>query len=206
MRLFVFSLQQGLKSQASTVTKGNVLKGAFGKYLLLTNTVSSGLLMAVGDFCQQKIEKYQAKPKEINYDFQRTANLSIVALGHGIFHHFFYGWMDKKFPVNSLRYVSYKIFLDQLIASPACMWIFFVGVALLEKRGYDSGWAEMKKKFLFCYAVDWLVWPPNQFINFYYVPNQYRVIYINCLTMLYDIFLSYLKFYDQFEDNKDSTM
>lgn len=82
-----------------------------------------------------------------------TANMSIVALGHGIYHHYFYGWMDRKFPVNSLRFVSYKILLDQVIASPACMWIFFIGMALLEGRDYESGWQEMKKKFLFCYMV-----------------------------------------------------
>lgn len=182
---------------------GGMFGQAFGKHLFLTNTISSGLLMAVGDYCQQRIEIYQAKPKEKTFDMDRLVNMSIVALGHGVFHHFFYGWLDKTYPAASMQHVMKKIILDQLVASPACMWIFFIGMALLERRGYESGWFELKKKFLFTYMVDWVVWPPAQFINFYYVPSQYRVLYINSVTMLYDVFLSYIKFYDQNEKVKD---
>lgn len=41
--------------------------------------------------------------------------------------------------------------------------------------------------------MDWMVWPPTQFINFYYVPVKYQVVYINAVTMLYNVFLSYIK-------------
>lgn len=49
-------------------------------------------------------------------------------------------------------------------------------------------------KYVYSYLqVDWLVWPPTQFVNFYYVPAQYQVIYINAITTLYNVFLSYIK-------------
>ncbi|KAE8752168.1 hypothetical protein FOCC_FOCC000961 [Frankliniella occidentalis] len=182
--------------------RGQLLRKAFGKHLLLTNTLSSGFLMGLGDYCQQRIEIFQGKSSDNAVDKRRTINMSTVGLAHGIYHHFFYGWMDKRFPGRAVRQVMFKVLLDQLMASPACMYIFFIGMGLLERRGYESGWQEMKKKFLFCYTVDWIVWPPNQFINFYYVPAKYRVIYINSLTMLYDVFLSYVKFYAAFKEKK----
>jgi protein Mpv17 len=43
----------------------------FGKYLLLTNTVSSGVLMAAGDLIQQEIEKHRTL-KSKPFDWKRT--------------------------------------------------------------------------------------------------------------------------------------
>lgn len=47
---------------------------AFGKYLLLTNTVSSGVLMIIGDVCQQEIEYRQNKLPQ-RYDYGRLSML-----------------------------------------------------------------------------------------------------------------------------------
>lgn len=85
--------------------------------------------------------------------------MSTVGLGHGVFHHFFYKWIDRTFPGTSMRNVLRKIFVDQLIASPVCMYIFFIGMAVMEKKGYEAGWQELKNKFLFCYMVSLHCYP-----------------------------------------------
>lgn len=41
--------------------------------------------------------------------------------------------------------------------------------------------------------VDWMLWPCVQSINFKFVPAPYRVMYVNGITMLYDVWLSYAK-------------
>ena len=40
---------------------------------------------------------------------------------------------------------------------------------------------------------DWVIWPPSQAVNFLLVPSQYRVLYVNLITVLWDVFLSYIK-------------
>lgn len=61
----------------SRPTKSPIRSGvtlAFGKYLLLTNTVSSGVLMIIGDVCQQEIEYRQNKLRQ-RYDLGRLSML-----------------------------------------------------------------------------------------------------------------------------------
>ncbi|KYN10624.1 Mpv17-like protein 2 [Trachymyrmex cornetzi] len=161
----------------------------FGKYLLVTNTVSCGLMMAAGDVIQQRSEHWKkhcshkyfpssvmaASPEDekvtisstYGHDYMRTRNMMIVGLLQGPFHHWFYMLLDKILPGRNAKSVLKKTFLDQSIASPTCLTIFF---------------------------VDCCFWPPTQCINFFFVPLHYRVLYINAMTMVYDIFLSYMKY------------
>ena len=43
--------------------------------------------------------------------------------------------------------------------------------------------------------MDWAVWPPAQLINFLLIPSAYRVLYVNTVTLAWDVFMSYAKHY-----------
>lgn len=195
----------------------------FGKYLLVTNTVSCGLMMAAGDVIQQRSEHWKkhcshkyfpstviaASPEEdeevtetissYGHDYMRTRNMTVVGLLQGPFHHWFYTILDKVFPGRSAKSVLKKTFLDQSVASPTCLTIFFVGLGILESRKIEEIRKELKLKFGETWKVDCCFWPPAQCINFLFVPLHYRVLYTNAMTMVYDIFLSYMKYDANFE-------
>jgi len=40
--------------------------------------------------------------------------------------------------------------------------------------------------------VEWLIWPPAQFINFYYLPTRYRVTYDSLISFFFDFYASYV--------------
>lgn len=196
----------------------------FGKYLLVTNTVSCGLMMAAGDVIQQRSEHWKkrcshkyfpssvmaASPEDekmtavpntsaYGHDYMRTRNMTVVGLVQGPFHHWFYMILDKVFPGRSAKSVLKKTLLDQSIASPTCLTIFFVGLGILESHNIEEICKELKLKFLETWKVDCCFWPPTQCINFLFVPLHYRVLYTNAMTMVYDIFLSYIKYDAHFE-------
>lgn len=53
-----------------TTFRKNV-RSLFGKYLIFTNTISSGILMGVGDLIQQEIE-FRQKILPQRYEWDRT--------------------------------------------------------------------------------------------------------------------------------------
>ncbi|CAH1957721.1 unnamed protein product [Acanthoscelides obtectus] len=171
---------------------GQGLSVIFGKYLLLTNTISSGGLLLLGDVCQQEIE-YQRNQLPERYDYGRMARMFVVGLALGPVHHYYYLWIAKKWPARTGKIVCWKIFLDQVVMSPLCIAGFFYGMGMLERKDLRQSTEELVNKFKEVYLIDWIVWPPTQFLNFYYLPVKYQVLYINAVTMLYNIFLSYIK-------------
>uniref|UniRef100_A0A1I8N8V2 Mpv17-like protein 2 n=1 Tax=Musca domestica TaxID=7370 RepID=A0A1I8N8V2_MUSDO len=139
----------------------------FGKYLLLTNIVGSGILMVVGDVAAQQIEYRRKKDNSVHrFDLQRIGRMFIVGALQGPLHHYVYNWMDKVMPVANLRNVR---------------------KTLAETND------ELRDKFVFIYCMDWLLWPGAQYVNFRYLDTKYRVTFVNVCTALYNIFMSYVK-------------
>ncbi|XP_058801460.1 mpv17-like protein 2 [Phymastichus coffea] len=222
----------------------SIFSKMFGKYLLLTNTVSCGLMMAAGDMMQQhsdflkrRINKSSSNEPPLaksisdeqqsssvkcddgsldeslvrivsksevasetagSYDYTRTRNMTAVGLLQGPFHHYFYAVLEKVVPGRSTTSIFKKTLLDQTIASPTCLGIFFFGLGVMENKNLQDINGEVKLKLYDTWKVDCMFWPPTQFVNFLLVPMRYRVMYINFMTMIYDIFLSFMKYDAEF--------
>ncbi|XP_067613185.1 mpv17-like protein 2 [Eurosta solidaginis] len=173
----------------------------FGKYLLTTNILSSGILMVIGDLVAQEIEfrrhnsdlDDQFDIKRERYDMKRIGRMFVVGALQGPLHHYVYKWMDHVMPVPNVKNTLRKILIDQIFMSPACILIFFYPACYLEKRSIQETNTELCDKFPIIYLMDWTVWPAAQFLNFRYLDTKYRVIFVNGCTALYNIFLSYIK-------------
>lgn len=154
----------------------------FGKYLLLTNTVSSGLLMFVGEVAAQKIDKSNKPP-----DWEKVKQLTVVGISQGPLHHYTYLWMERLLPGTTKSAVFKKILSDQvfrnllflfptkkfcfqLIVSPIFIVHYFYTAFFLAGKSTHETNELVKKTFLTVYLADWIVWPPTQFINFFFVP------------------------------------
>lgn len=158
--------------------------------------MSSGILMSMGDGLSQYVE-HEYFPKEIEtqlqFDWTRNAKMFVVGAAQGPLHHYFYGWLDAKYAGATMKTTTIKILYDQVVMSPMCIVLFFYSAGWMYGQGNAECTRELKSKFMTVYVTDWLVWPFAQFINFYYLHPRYRVIYVNGVTMLYNVFLSYVK-------------
>ncbi|XP_058467904.1 mpv17-like protein 2 [Malaya genurostris] len=166
-------------------------KKAFSnRYLLYTNVGISISLSGVGDIIEQHYEIYTNNLEF--WDRQRTRQMSVSGMTVGIFCHNWYNLMDRMFPGRTLSIVLKKVLIDQTIASPIVILLFFTTLGVLRRASLTETIKEMREKFSRLYTAEWVVWPPAQLFNFYVLPTKYRVLYDNTISLGYDVYTSYV--------------
>lgn len=173
-----------------------VVNNLYTKHLLVTNVATCGTLLALGDFIVQNIEKKYVKDTQgrvVNYSFQRTGRMFVIGLALGPFNHFWYRFLDQAVTGTGLQVVAKKIAVDQAVAGPFFCTAFLLGSGLLEGKPIGGCFREWKEKFLTIYLADWCIWPPTQFMNFYFLPSRFRVAYVASVTLCWNTFLSFMK-------------
>lgn len=117
----------------------------------------------------------------------------MIGVTVGVVCHYWYQILDKRLPGRTLGIVMKKVFWDQMICSPIVLSTFFLTLGVLENSTKEDVIKEIKAKAWRLYAAEWVVWPPAQIINFYWLPNRYRVLYDNTISLGYDVYTSKVK-------------
>lgn len=169
-----------------------VVKVAFSdKYLLYTNVTISITLSGIGDSLEQTYELY--KKEQERYDLKRTMHMAFSGAAVGVLCHHWYKVLDRFIIGKTVDMVVKKLLLDQLIFSPIMIITFFGSLAILEDNPMENFKEEVRDKFVTLYRAEWMVWPPAQVINFYFLPTRFRVLYDNTISLGYDIYTSQVK-------------
>lgn len=151
-------------------------------------TLTSFFGFMIGDYITQKKIEGQKE-----WDMKRTAIMgSFGLLWHGPSSHYFYGWLDRFMPGKCVRSVAAKTVFDQSFWNPTVKVIFFSYLSVAEFKGWDELCVKMNEGFMPAVLGSWVFWTPAHLVNFRFVPNDQRVLYINSLQILFNCFLSYL--------------
>lgn len=161
------------------------------KYLLVTNVGISVILSGLGDVLQQNLEIVTSQRDK--WDSVRTKNMSLSGGSVGVVCHYWYYHLDKFLPGYSLKIVLKKILADQVIGSPLYISTFFITINLLENSTKDKFIQDIKNKAWKLYFAEWMIWPPAQFINFYFLSTKFRVLFDNTISLGYDVYTSHVQ-------------
>lgn len=127
-------------------------------------------------------------------DLHRVGRMATAGTLTGILAHYWYLYLDKRIVGNTVKQVIKKTFCDQLIFAPITIVVFFGILAVLEGSSKEAMKSELLRKGPEVMLVDWLVYPPAQYINFRYLPTKYRLVYDCCIAFLLDIYFSHIKY------------
>ncbi|XP_012259867.2 mpv17-like protein 2 isoform X1 [Athalia rosae] len=198
---FFVLLKRSLLSARMTLTRGlgvfvskvNKVKDKLfsTKNLFYTNIAISISLSGVGDTLEQHYEILQGDWEK--WSPTRTRHMAISGMSVGIVCHHWYKYLDRKMPGRSIGIVLKKVFVDQMVCSPLCIAMFFVTLGILERTTWPEFKQEIKDKAYRLYVAEWIVWPPAQIFNFYFLPTRFRVLYDNTISLGYDVYTSQVK-------------
>ncbi|XP_060114377.1 mpv17-like protein 2 [Heteronotia binoei] len=164
-----------------------------GRYLIITNTLSAGFLLGTADIIRQSMERRQKPTK--NWDTARTTHMFITGCTVGPLLHYWYFWIDKITPgkkTKKIKVVIIKVVIDQTFAPFFACW-YFMEMGLFQGQSVTESWNEFRRKFWEYYLAELSLWPAAQMINFFFLPSAYRVLFVNVVTLGWNVYLSYLK-------------
>jgi len=176
-------------------------KKIFERHLLVANIALSFGLSGLGDLIEQRVEK-KTHLKSTQINWVRTLHMSTAfGLTSGFLCHFWYHYLDKVLPGRGVRVVLQKILFDQVVFSPVCITACLVVAGKLEKQTAAQLLRQTVQLGGRLYLAEWVIWPPAQFLNFYFLPTRFRVLYDNIISLVYDTYTSHVKHHVTIVDN-----
>ncbi|KAK9828257.1 hypothetical protein WJX74_005793 [Apatococcus lobatus] len=107
--------------------------------------------------------------------------------------HAWYKFLDRVvYPdkPQSTAAVLIKTAADQLVWAPIMTVVFFALLKTLEGHPELIA-ATVQDKLVKTVVANYILWPAAHFINFRFVPNQHRILYNNCVSVIWSAFLSW---------------
>ena len=85
--------------------------------------------------------------------------------------------------------IGARVALDQLLFTPTNLFCFLSSMAIREGSSPKD---KLKSTYTTALKKNWQVWPGVQFVNFAYVPLEFRVFVVNIVSLGWNCYLSYL--------------
>jgi protein Mpv17 len=125
------------------------------------------------------------------FDMKRFITLSAFGLlYHGPSGHYFYNWLDSKIPGKDGASVAKKIIIDQTMWCPIFMSVFFTYLGLVNGDSIGTIGTKIKTDLLSACQGSWKVWPVVHFVNFKFISNKHRLLFLNGVQVGFNMFLS----------------
>lgn len=162
----------------------------FSKYPLAANVLSAGALYGGGDFLAQAAFN---RDSGLEYDYRRTVRA--ITYGSLISAPVAYAWYkflgNLKFGSRTRDTIT-KVLLDQMVYAPfVAIPLYFTVMKYLENRS-ELVMERLREKYWTTLKSTWTVWPPIQLLNFFVVPQHYRLLAVNSFRLGWNCFLSLL--------------
>jgi len=136
----------------------------------------------------------QRLERKDSIDWKRAARMTAFgAFALGPCGHYWYRFLDTRFPSTAMRAVLLKVAADQFVFSPAFYVAFFSAMPLMEGKPWSNAISNVVDRLPPTYAVDFCVWPAAQILNFRYVAATHRVLYVGAVSVFWNCFLSYMQ-------------
>ncbi|BBG92536.1 Peroxisomal membrane 22 kDa Mpv17/PMP22 family protein [Prunus dulcis] len=171
-----------------------IVNEAWRKYLiqlqshpLRTKAITSGVLAGCSDAIAQKISGIK------KLQLRRLLLIMLYGFGYGgPFGHFLHKLMDIIFKgKKDNKTIAKKVLLEQLTSSPWNNMLFMMYYGLVvEGRPWNLVKSKVRKDYPSIQLTAWKFWPIVGWVNYQYMPLQFRVLFHSFVASCWAIFLN----------------
>ncbi|XP_072932809.1 mpv17-like protein [Epargyreus clarus] len=171
------------------------VRGLPSQFPLIRGMVSYAIIWPTCSVVQEYIEHGTTIQ---NANWSRAARFGIF--GTFFMAPVFYSWLKysgRFFKRKTLRTAITRAVLEQVSYSPLAMAYFFFGMSLLEMKPIDVCINEVREKFWPTYKIGVVFWPTAQTLNFYFVAEKNRIVFVSAASFVWTVYLAHMKSKEQ---------
>ncbi|KAK9323624.1 hypothetical protein V1517DRAFT_91964 [Lipomyces orientalis] len=159
---------------------------------ILTQCVTTAFLFGAGDVVAQTLSPDPALKGK--YDYIRTGRMCF----HGgvVFAPVVIQWYKLVstrivIPGRPMLEALARMAVDQTVWAPVGIASFYVSMGVLQLHSWDQIKEDLRTKWWRTMVGNYAVWPAVQFVNFRIVPLDYRLMFVNIVSIAWNAFLSW---------------
>ncbi|XP_077990365.1 mitochondrial inner membrane protein Mpv17-like [Glandiceps talaboti] len=159
------------------------------RHPMKSQAYSAGVLFCVGDVVAQQLVERRGR----NHNIYRTIRTS--AFGLFIGGPTLRGWyvlLDKIYKgsrpqIGALQ----KMCTDQIIMAPLFIFTFFTTMSFASGMTTSQVKEKLKQDYFDALKTNYKVWPLVQLTNFYLVPLNHRVLFVNVVALFWNTYMAW---------------
>ncbi|KAG1649565.1 Mpv17-like protein 2 [Nymphon striatum] len=152
-----------------------------------TQGAKSSIVVGTNEELGEKLSSYN----RFNLCYAAVGSMALAGTALGAFGHGWYMLLERRLPGTQFKTIVKKLAAELAMGIPLGTG-FIMSISLMEGLSVNKSLQEVKEKFPIMYLVECALWPPIQFVNFYFLHPRYRVLYVSFVMLFWDIFLSYI--------------
>lgn len=142
--------------------------------------------------CPTNVYYRGSNDKQLAYDWERTSHLAITGFTYsGPISHAWYSFLERLVTTPHVyKGLAMRMTLDAFLFSPVAVAGYFVWRSALEGHDWNGIAEKLNAKWQHATLASWQFWPAANVVNFSCVPIQFRVLFNNCLSIIWNGYLS----------------
>lgn len=159
------------------------------RYPWRTQALSTGILMGAGDVIAQfAIEGATVQ----TYVPQRTSRF--LMFGTFFAGPVLRGWyltLDRFIKFPAVKGALAKVAADQLLFAPTFCAVMLGTIGYWRTGTVEAATNMLSESYVDVIVSNYKLWPAAQIINFYFIPLQHRVLYVNSLALVWNTYIAW---------------
>eukprot|EP01084_Bolivina_argentea_P119133 211266_1 len=145
-----------------------------------------------GDYICQWIESRYRDKKKLIWNRQRSFNFTFIGFAMGPQFHYLVPFVARVIPGTGVITALKRAVFGQFILGPYGNSFVLSLDTILYGGDIEAIKQRLRNDFLTMWAFGCLVWVPGNFVCYWIIPPQFRVLFLNALGINWRVFMSYL--------------